>query len=139
VSKSGKYRVSLRLGNLGFLHYEEENEDVFKKKLETIPNLRDVVLSTLSKKDLTEKISQEYPNIAQPANLPDAVEKLLSTDWGKNPRMLDELHSALAVNAIHVRKETLGSRLTRMTKKNRLTRVKRGRVYAYSLPIQRRL
>lgn len=135
----GKYRLSLRLGNLGYLHYEEENEDVFKRKLETISKLRDVVLSTLSKKGLVEVASQEYPNIVQPANVPDAIEKLLSTDWGKNPRTLDELHSALAVNAIHVRKETLGSRLTRMTKKNRLTRVKRGKIYAYSLPLQRRL
>ena len=135
----GKYRVSLRLGDLGYLHYEEENEDVFKRKLKTISELRDAVLSTLSKKGLSEVVSQEYPNIVQPANVPDAIEKLLSTDWGKDPRTLDELHSALAVNAVHVRKETLGSRLTTMTKKNRLTRVKRGRVYAYSLPLQRRL
>lgn len=135
----GKYRLSLKLGNLGYLHYEEENEDVFKRNLETVSKLRDVVLSTLSKKDLVEAVSSEYPNIVHPTNVPDAVEKLLSTDWGKSPRTLDELHSALATNAVHVRKETLGSRLTRMTRKNRLSRVKRGRVYAYSLPLQRRL
>lgn len=132
----GKYRLSLKLGNLGYLHYEEENEDVFKRNLETVSKLRDVVLSTLSKKDLVEEISSEYPNIVQPANVPDAVEKLLSTGWGKSPKTLDELHSALATNAVHVRKETLGSRLTVMIRKNRLSRVKRGRVYAYSLPLQ---
>lgn len=134
----GKYRVSLRLGNLGYLHYEEENEEVFKKKLATVSELRDVVLSALSKKGRIEETSLEYPHIAQPTSVPDAVEKLLSTDWGKSPRTLNELHSALAVNAVHVRKETLGSRLTMMTRKNRLSRVKQGKLYAYSLPLQRR-
>lgn len=134
----GKYGISIKLGDFGNLHYEDDDEDVFKTKLESIPKLRDLALSALSKRGVITEVTGQYPSIYNPKSLSDAIEKLLSKPWGNTPRTLHELHSALAVNAVHCRKESLGSLLTKMVKKGKLSRIKKGKVYAYTLPLQRR-
>jgi len=123
--------------NLGDIEYEDEDEEVFLNKIKGLLEIKRKVIAILSEQIPTG--FGEYPNIAKPHSVPDAIEKLLATEWGrKMPRILNELHSALATNAVHVRKETLGSTLTKMVRGNRLSRVKRNGVYAYTLPLHNR-
>jgi len=63
---------------------------------------------------------------------PEALLKILSTPWGQErPRRLRELLEALKVNAIHYPIGTVKGRLTDLTKKGVLRRVKEGREYGY--------
>jgi hypothetical protein len=131
-----KYRITLNLGkNLGIIEYEEENEEIFKEKLATIFELRNIASDILSKQEPILG-TEEYPNISSPQDLGDAILKLLAhPSWGKIPRTLNEIHSALAFNSIHVTKETLGSKLAKMKRKGKVSRTKKGKFYAYSLPL----
>lgn len=134
----GKYKITLKLADdLGIIEYEEENEEVFREKLKSLSEIRDAALSILSQRVSVIKTSRQ-PVISKPQSLSDAISKLLSQPWGKVPRTLNELHDALATNAVHVRKEALGSLLTKMTKKGKLSRTKKGSVYAYTLPLRLR-
>lgn len=134
----GRYRANIPLPNGGYIEYEDEDETTFLKNLEHIPNIRQKAMSILAKQGSPSEI-REYPNIAKPNSVPDAIEKLLSTNEGKKmPRPLNWIHSALEINGVFVRKEALGSTLTKMIQANKLSRVKRNGVYAYTLPLQRR-
>lgn len=63
---------------------------------------------------------------------PEAILKILSTEWGQErPRKLRELLEALKVNAVHYPVGTVKGRLTDLTKKGVLRRVKEGREYGY--------
>ncbi len=63
---------------------------------------------------------------------PEALLKILSTPWGQEkPRKLRDLLEALKVNAIHYPVGTVKGRLTDLTKKGVLRRVKEGREYGY--------
>jgi hypothetical protein len=63
---------------------------------------------------------------------PEAILKILSTEWGQaKPRKLRELLEAMKVNAIHYPVGTVKGRLTDLTKKGVLRRVKDGREYGY--------
>jgi hypothetical protein len=76
----------------------------------------------------------KFPSISVSPDTPcpDTILKLLSTDWGREkPRKLRELLEAMKVNAIHYPIGTVKGRLTDMTKKGFLRRVKEGREYAY--------
>jgi hypothetical protein len=130
--------LSLKLGDLGYLHYIEENENILRKNLESFINLRDTIVSKFGDKKTSNIMSEtsEYPNIETPSSQFDAILKIIYTDWAKRtPRTADEIHSALAMNAIHIEKKTLLSRLTMLTRQNKIRRVRRGKVYAYTVPL----
>jgi len=79
---------------------------------------------------------EEFPSVAiDPAtSCPDAIVQLLSTDWGRmKPRTLGELLAAMKVNAVHYPEGTVKGRLTDLTKKGVLRRIKSGRGYEYIL------
>jgi len=134
----GRYKITLNLGkDLGTIEFEEDNEQIFKEKLATISELRNTVLSALSEYGLAME-TEEHPVIGKPESVPDAITKLLSLSWGKVPRTLDELHSTLATNAVHYSKEALGSVLFKMVRKGKLSRTKKGKVYAYTIPLRLR-
>ncbi len=78
--------------------------------------------------------TSKFPSISVSPDTPcpDTILKLLSTEWGREkPRKLRELLEAMKVNAIHYPIGTIKGRLTDMTKKGFLRRVKEGREYAY--------
>jgi len=130
-----KYKVAIK-EQFGVFAYEAENEKDFVDGLKTIPALLETTTSILRKSDLTKEVTEELPNIQKPKNLSDAVIKLLSSKpWGNIPRTLHEIHSALAHNAIHVSIENLGSLMTKMKKQDRVRRIKKDNVYAYTLPL----
>ena len=63
---------------------------------------------------------------------PEAILKILSTEWGQaKPRKLRELLEAMKVNAIHYPVGTVKGRLTDLTKRGVLRRIKEGREYGY--------
>lgn len=129
-----KYRIDIKR-KFGTIGLEAETVSDFKEGLTHLSDIIEAASATLEE-DVSIEAVGEYPNIGKPQSQSDAVIKLLSTDWGKKiPRTLSELHSALAHNTVHMTKEVLGSLLTKMKKAGKLTRIKRDRVYAYSLPL----
>jgi hypothetical protein len=76
------------------------------------------------------------PNVAvsPDTSCPDAIVEILSTEWGrKTPRKMREILEAMKVNAIHYPIGTVKGRLTDMTKKGVLRRVRVNRAYGYLL------
>ena len=130
--------MSLKLGDLGYLHYIEEDENVLRKNLGSLLNLRNMIISQFDVKE-TDNImpnTAEYPVIETPSSQFDAILKVIYTNWAKRtPRTADEIHKALATNAIHMEKKTLLSRLTTLTRENKIRRVRNGKIYAYTVPL----
>jgi hypothetical protein len=105
--------------------------DIMAKVTRTFTN-PSTVQSTLQVPPSTTK--RKFPSISVSPDTPcpDTILKLLSTDWGREkPRRLRELLEAMKVNAIHYPIGTVKGRLTDMTKKGFLRRVREGREYAY--------
>jgi len=79
---------------------------------------------------------EEFPSLSLDPGIvcPEAIVKLLATDWGrKQPRALGELLEAMKVNAIHYPEGTVKGRLTDLTKRGALRRIKAERGYGYIL------
>lgn len=136
----GKFKLSLKLGNAGYMHYFEENEEALNEKLDSLLNLRNTIVAKLGiEGNKTQAIAGEpsnFPTIEYPSSQYDAIIKVVHTDWArKEPRGLNEIHAALAMNAIHIDKTALGSRLTILTRQGKIRRVKRNGTYAYTIPV----
>jgi len=82
-----------------------------------------------------EKISspEGIPAISKPSGPSDAIRKLLSTGWGRTPRVWQEIDEALKTNAVYYSKGSITGTLTNLTKKNELRRIKTERGYAYTV------
>jgi hypothetical protein len=91
-------------------------------------NLPEIAITSISK----NKNVDEIPKIPQVDQCSQAIEELLSTEWGNTPRSLSELREAMEANAIYFPKTTLSGVLIWMVKKGRLKRwkdKKRGYIY----------
>jgi len=76
------------------------------------------------------------PSVTIPtdAKCPDAIVKMLDTEWGRAaPRTQGELVEAMKVNAIFFPEGTVKGRLTDLTKKGVLRRIQTERGYGYIL------
>jgi hypothetical protein len=105
--------------------------DIMAKVTRTFTN-PSTVQSTLQVPPSTTKSKFPSISVSPDTPCPDTILKLLSTDWGREkPRKLRELLEAMKVNAIHYPIGTVKGRLTDMTKKGFLRRVREGREYAY--------
>jgi hypothetical protein len=105
--------------------------DIMAKVTRTFTN-PSTVQSTLQIPPSTTKSKFPSISVSPDTPCPDTILKLLSTDWGREkPRKLRELLEAMKVNAIHYPIGTVKGRLTDMTKKGFLRRVREGREYAY--------
>jgi hypothetical protein len=136
----GKFKLSLKLGNAGYLHYFEESEQALNERLDDLLNFRNIIIAKLGTEgNKTQTIVGEpsdYPIIEHASSQFDAIIKAIYTDWArKEPRGLNEIHAALAMNAIHIDKKTLGSRLTALTRQGKIRRIKRNGIYAYTAPL----
>lgn len=90
------------------------------------------IQSTLQIPQAASKSKFPSISVSPDTPCPDTILKLLSTEWGREkPRKLRELLEAMKVNAIHYPIGTVKGRLTDMTKKGFLRRVREGREYAY--------
>jgi hypothetical protein len=137
IEQMEKFRLSLKVGGFGTLHFTADSEDALKKQLGNLRNLRDSILSAFSDSMMAQEVSGEFPHIGHPSSMSDAILKVLDTEWGKRqPRKECELHEALTINAIHTDKKTLCALLTYLTRQNKIKRIKIEGVYAYTLPLR---
>ncbi len=77
---------------------------------------------------------QEFPTISAPTGIscPDAIVAVLSTGWGREkPRYLNEILEAMKTNALHFPMGTVKGRLTDLTKRGILRRIKGDKGYGY--------
>jgi hypothetical protein len=73
------------------------------------------------------------PTIPRPSGPSDAIMNLLSTEWGRTPRIWQEINEALVTNAIYYSKGSITGTLTNLTKKNKLRRIRTEKGYSYIL------
>lgn len=82
------------------------------------------------------RATMEYPSLTVNPSLscPEAIKKLLATAWGrKTPRKLGEIIEVMRVNAVHYPIGTVKGRLTDLTKRGALRRIKGVGGYGYLL------
>lgn len=80
-----------------------------------------------------DETSEAVPTIPKPAGPSDAITKLLSTEWGRRPRVWQEINDALTINAIYYSKGSITGTLTNLTKKGKLRRIKTEKGFGYIL------
>ncbi len=77
-------------------------------------------------------------NVSPNAKCPEVIMKLLGTEWGRSaPRTSKEIMEAMKVNAMYYPEGTVLGRLTDLTKKGVLRRIKTEKGYAYILLTER--
>ena len=93
-------------------------------------------LNEMPKQSQAEQARESAPTIsAQPGtSCPDAIIAVMSTEWSREkPRPLGEIMEALKVNALHFPMGTVKGRLTDLTKRGILRRIKGEKGYGYVL------
>lgn len=81
--------------------------------------------------EISRENNQGIPEMPSVRGCADAIRTLLETDWGKQPRSMNEIKKALETNALHFSKGTLSGSLTTMTKRGDLRRVKKDGRWKY--------
>jgi len=138
------FAVRVRIGNK-----EVEVSGSHEEVIKTLGNISELVSNITTafgntsdqhtikeNESATQTPEKEFPSISiDPATAcPNALVQLLSTNWGrKEPRALGELLAAMKVNAIHYPEGTVKGRLTDLTKKGVLRRIRSRRGYEYIL------
>ena len=120
--------------------------DNISKMLDDLPKIVDKVSTSFNTttpvssvtaivKHKPAKIPEEsFPTISTQIGIscPEAITAILSTEWGrKKPRNLGEILEAMKVNALHFPKGTIKGRLTDLTKKGILRRIRGPKGYGY--------
>ncbi len=90
-------------------------------------------METRDDKASVAETPEAIPTIPRPAGPSDAITKLLSTEWGRKPRVWQEINDALTINAIYYSKGSITGTLTNLTKKGKLRRIKTEKGYGYIL------
>jgi hypothetical protein len=136
------FRLKVRIGDME-VELGGEREEV----LETLEDL-DLIIDKVSKafnadpaaarrsprRVKEESQVEKLPTINRTSQCSEAVESLLTAEWGKTPRAIGELREAMEANAIFFPKTTLSGVLVWMVKKGTLRRWKdKKRGYLYVL------
>ena len=89
-----------------------------KQVVGEIPSVEEV-------KEAEEAPSTEFPPpLGRPASLTEALNKLMiESDWGRKPRTLGEINTALETNAIYHKPAAIASALVHIVKKGELRRL----------------
>lgn len=119
-----------------------------KEVLETLNNIEEIVtklntafngeqkkkpiksIKTSENRDAVSPL--DFPKIGRTTQCGEAVQTLLSSEWGKTPRTIGEIREAMEANAIFFPKTTLSGVLVWLVKKGQLRRwkdKKRGYLY----------
>ena len=91
-------------------------------------------ITTIPKQEPLKTAEDIFPTIGSQMGIscPKAIITVLSTEWGrKKPRNLGEIMEAMKVNALHFPTGTIKGRLTDLTKKGMLRRIKSEKGYGY--------
>lgn len=101
---------------------------------ETLKEL-ETILNELASKGEIESSKEAYslaiPEIVSVQGCASAIRVLLKTNWGQQPKTMNEIKKALEANALHFSKGTLSGTLTTMTRRGDLRRVKKGGKWKY--------
>jgi hypothetical protein len=92
--------------------------------------------SKLKKEPTLKPFEEKLPVIRASSNstCPEAITQILSTNWGrKQPRYFREILDAMKTNALHYPTGTVKGRLTDLTKKGVLRRIRSEKGYGYVL------
>ena len=99
--------------------------------LEQLDATLDKVLSLSEIQESQEMKGEEFPKIRAGLGCSEAIRALSQTDWGKQPRSMNEIKEALETNALYFSKGTLSGTLTMMTKRGDLRRFKKAGRWTY--------
>lgn len=134
--KKPPFHLRIRIGTLE-LELGGDKEEVLSA-FEDIDSIVEKVSEIFDIEDysdfvLTNSSEEKYPTIEKVSQCSNAIEAILSTEWGKTPRSISELRKAMESNEIHYPKTTVSGVLFWMIKKSRLRRWKEKRGYLYVL------
>lgn len=140
MESESRVRVKVRTGNTE-IEVESKKEDIesliaVAEKIEDMirkrgPQLQDSSLAIPDEPSSeTSSSTTEIPHISG-QKLNDQLLELLQSTWGRVPRTLNEIREALELNAIHYPNTTIAPVLIQLTKKGKLRRLKKDKVYAY--------
>ena len=108
--------------------------EIVSRSLETTSEEHRVsVTEGEAEKVVASESAETIPTIPKPSGPSDAIIKLLSTDWGRKPRVWQDINEALVTNAIYYSKGSITGTLTNLTKKNTLRRIRTEKGYGYIL------
>lgn len=99
--------------------------------LEDLDAVLDKVLSLSKIQESLEMGGEEFPKIPAGSGCSEAIRALLQTEWGRQPRSMNEITEALETNALYFSKGTLSGTLTMMTKGGHLRRFKKAGRWTY--------
>ena len=135
---SEKSRIRIKKGSLEF-EIEGTNEFVqsyvgnnFSEIINNIEQLADVHIEEETDTEKPDKKPiPSYPQISGVSGLADALRRLLSTEWGKNPHTSGEIREVLQLNALHYESRDIGSQLSKMIKNGEIRRIGERGNYQY--------
>lgn len=130
--KIGNYELELLGSHADVVQTLDDLPKIVNKVIEAF-NPTQTLKDSLHPKS-TETVVEVFPTIsAQPGiSCPDAIVSVLATGWGReNPRNLGEIMEAMKVNALHFPIGTVKGRLTDLTKKGILRRIRGEKGYSY--------
>ncbi len=112
----------------------DELPQIVGKVVEAFNLPQEAKLRPPQQQEAVEAAPQEFPAITAQVgtSCPDAIVSVLSTGWGREkPRYLNEILEAMKVNALHFPEGTVKGRLTDLTKRGMLRRIKGEKGYGY--------
>lgn len=130
--KIGNYEMELTGSHADVVHTLDELPKIVEKVIEAFNPTQTLKVSGVQ--ESVETAEEQFPTIgAQPGiSCPDAILTILSTGWGRErPRHLAEIMEAMKVNALHFPTGTVKGRLTDLTKKGTLRRIRGEKGYGY--------
>lgn len=130
--KIGNYEMELTGSHGDVVQTIDELPKIVGKVIEAFNPVQTLKVSTAQ--ELAKSVGERFPTIgAQPGiSCPDAIVAILSTNWGREkPRILGEIMEAMKVNALHFPMGTVKGRLTDLTKKGMLRRIRGEKGYGY--------
>jgi hypothetical protein len=116
-----------------------------KQVLDELPSITDHMSDALKITSIQSKekkassfkpVEEKPPVIRAPSDIscPEAITRILSTSWGrKQPRYFREILDTMKTNALHYPIGTVKGRLTDLTKKGVLRRIRSKKGYGYVL------
>jgi len=81
-------------------------------------------LETMAKLKGASSEGESLPEIPAVLGCTDAVRVLMETDWGKQPRTMNEIKKALETNGLYFSKEALAATLVTIARRGALRRIK---------------
>lgn len=140
----GSFSIKVKIGECE-IELKGDKDDVLNlinSLPKIIPIIYDSFKASMTQKTDTistvpmESSKEIYPTINLPPSVscPEVIIKILSTEWGrKEPRTLRDIIEAMKINALHYPEGTVKGRLTDLTKKGILRRIRTETGYGYTL------